>query len=58
MKTKTLGTAIVAVGLLIILHHLIVAGGLFDIADMWHHEFFGVILFTAGITMLITLHNN
>lgn len=58
MKTKTLGVIFTLVGLLIILHHFVISGRPFDIEDMLHHEFFEAILFTAGITMLITSHSN
>lgn len=58
MKTKTIGIILILAGLLIILHHIIISGRLFDIGDMLHHEFFEAILLTAGITMLITMHNN
>ena len=58
MKTKTLGVIFILVGLLIILHHFIIGGRLFDIEDMLHHEFFEAILLTAGITILITAHSN
>jgi hypothetical protein len=58
MKTRTLGIIFILVGLLIILHHVVISGRLFDIEDMLHHEFFEAILFTAGITILITAHSN
>jgi hypothetical protein len=58
MKTKTLGIIFIIVGLLIILHHIIISGRLFDIEDMLHHEFFEAMLLTAGITILITTHSN
>jgi len=58
MKTKTLGIILIIAGLLIILHHFVIGGKLFDIEDILHHEFFEAILFTAGITILITAHNN
>jgi hypothetical protein len=58
MKTKTFGIIFILFGLLLILHHVIITGRPFDIEDILHHEFFEAILFTAGITMLITAHNN
>jgi len=58
MKTKTIGIIFIVAGLLIILHHFVINGRPFDIEDMLHHEFFEAILFTAGITTLITMHSN
>jgi len=58
MKTKTLGIIFILLGLLIILHHVVINGRLFDVEDMLHHEFFKAILLTAGITILITAHYN
>jgi hypothetical protein len=58
MKTKTFGIIFILLGLLLILHHVIITGRPFDIEDIFHHEFFEAILFTAGITMLITAYNN
>jgi len=58
MKTKTLGIILILICLLITLHHFVINGRLFDIEDMLHHEFFEAILLTAGITILITAHNN
>lgn len=58
MKTKTIGIILILAGLLIILHHIVISGRPFDIEDMLHHEFFEAILFTAGITTLITTHDN
>jgi len=59
MKTKTVVAIIlILAGLLIILHHAVIGGRLFDIEDMLHHEFFEAILLTAGITILITSRNN
>jgi len=58
MKTKKLGIIFILVGLLIILHHFVISGRLFDVGDMLHHEFFEAIFLAAGITMLITSHNN
>jgi hypothetical protein len=58
MKTRISGIVFIIVGLLIILHHIVISGRLFDIQDILHHEFFEAIFLTAGITMLITIHNN
>ena len=58
MKTKTLGIIFILSSLLVILHHFVISGRLFDIEDILHHEFLEAILLTAGITILITAHNN
>jgi hypothetical protein len=58
MKTKAFGIIFILLGLLAIIHHFIINGRLFDIGDILHHEFFEAILLTAGITILITTHNN
>ncbi|MEM3153226.1 MAG: hypothetical protein QXU45_04160 [Candidatus Bathyarchaeia archaeon] len=52
-KTEAIGTFLIAVGLLLIIHHIIFWQRPFDLADMLHHEFFEAIFFTAGITLLI-----
>jgi len=49
-----LGFVFVMLGLLIVVHHILVSGRLFDLRDMLHHEFFEAILFTAGIVLLLT----
>jgi hypothetical protein len=48
-----IGAILVCLGALIIIHHVLICGRLFDLADMLHHEFFEAILLTAGITLLI-----
>ncbi len=55
-KTKgaILGFVFVLLGLLMVLHHLIISGRLFDVGDILHHEFFEAILLTAGIVLLLT----
>jgi len=50
---KVLGILLIVVGLLGVLHHYIVAGRLYDLADILHHEFFEAIFLTAGIVFLI-----
>ncbi|MEM3727737.1 MAG: hypothetical protein QXF75_00875 [Candidatus Bathyarchaeia archaeon] len=52
-KTEAIGAFLIAVGLLLIIHHIIFWQRPFDLADMLHHEFFEAIFFTAGITLLI-----
>jgi hypothetical protein len=46
------GLGFVLVGLLIVIHHFLISGRLFDLRDILHHEFFWVIFFTAGLTLL------
>jgi hypothetical protein len=53
-KATMLGAILVFVGLLLVVHHLLICGRLFDIRDMLHHEFFEAILLTAGIVLLLT----
>jgi hypothetical protein len=48
------GAVFVLVGVLIVVHHVVICGRLFDLRDMLHHEFFWAIAFTAGIVLLIT----
>jgi len=48
------GAVFVLVGLLIVVHHLLICGRLFDLGDILHHEFFEAICFTAGLTLLLT----
>jgi hypothetical protein len=57
MEQKTariLGFVLVLVGLLIVVHHVMICGRLFDVGDMIHHEFFEAIFFTAGIVFIFT----
>jgi hypothetical protein len=57
MELKTariLGFVLVLVGLLIVVHHVMICGRLFDVGDMIHHEFFEAIFFTAGIVFIFT----
>jgi hypothetical protein len=48
------GFVFVVLGLLIVVHHFLICGRLFDLRDMLHHEFFEAILLTAGTVLLIT----
>jgi uncharacterized membrane protein YidH (DUF202 family) len=52
-KTEAIGTLLITVGLLLIVHHIIFWQRPFDVADILHHEFFEAIFFTAGITLLV-----
>ncbi|PMB74220.1 hypothetical protein C0199_00610 [Candidatus Bathyarchaeota archaeon] len=52
-KTEVISAFLIAIGLLLIIHHLIFYQRLFDLADMLHHEFFEAIFFTAGVVLLI-----
>ncbi|MEM3640852.1 MAG: hypothetical protein QXH37_02875 [Candidatus Bathyarchaeia archaeon] len=53
-KTAKLGVFLIILGILLVIHHIVYWQRPFDIADMLHHEFFEAILFTAGITLLMT----
>ena len=53
-----IGAIFVCLGVLGIIHHVIICGRLFDVADMLHHEFFEAIALTAGIVLLITTKQN
>jgi hypothetical protein len=57
-KTETFGIFLIIIGTLMVLHHVCTSQRLFDIKDILHHEFFEAILFTAGITLLISSHLN
>ena len=50
---RNLGFVFVLAGLLMIVHHIIVSGRVFDLADVLHHEFFEAILLTAGVVLLL-----
>jgi hypothetical protein len=54
INARTLGFGFILVSLLILLHHLLVSGRLFDLGDILHHEFFEAIFFTAGLVLLLT----
>jgi hypothetical protein len=54
INARTLGLGFILVSLLILLHHLLVSGRLFDLGDILHHEFFEAIFFTAGLVLLLT----
>jgi hypothetical protein len=55
LKAQKLGIILVALGVLIIMHHTYVTGGRpFDIQDIFHHEFFEAIFITAGLVLLIS----
>jgi hypothetical protein len=54
---RTLGFVFMVAGLLIIVHHLIISGRIFDLADILHHEFFEAIFLTAGLVLVLTSLN-
>ncbi|MBS7620842.1 hypothetical protein KEJ32_01770 [Candidatus Bathyarchaeota archaeon] len=58
VKTEAISAFLIAIGLLLIIHHTIFRQRPFDLADMLHHEFFEAIFFTAGITLLIMAWSN
>ncbi len=53
LETRILGFTFVLAGILMVIHHVIISGRLFDIRDILHHEFFEAIAFTAGIVLLL-----
>ena len=52
MKQKIFAAILVLCGLVIVLHHFIVTGRLFDLRDILHHEFFAGVFLTAGLVLL------
>jgi len=52
MKQRIPAAILILSGLLIILHHFITTGRVFDIRDMLHHKFFEGVLFAAGLALL------
>jgi len=54
LNARTLGFVFILVGLLIVFHHFLVSGRVFDLGDMLHHEFFEAIFFTAGLVLVLT----
>lgn len=57
-KAETISVTLIIIGLFILLHHCIFWRRIVDLKDTLHHEFFEAILFTAGITLLISNHYN
>jgi hypothetical protein len=53
LNARTLGFVFILVGLLIVFHHFLVSGRVFDLEDMLHHEFFEAIFFTAGLVLVL-----
>ncbi len=54
LETRILGATFILAGILMVIHHVIVSGRLFDLWDILHHEFFEGIAFTAGIVLILT----
>lgn len=52
MKQRIFAAMLVLCGLVILLHHVIVTGRLFDLRDILHHEFFEGVFLTAGLVLL------
>ncbi len=57
-KMEAASAFLIALGALLIIHHIIFWQRPFDVGDMLHHEFFEAIFFTAGITLLIATRFN
>ncbi|MBX5321877.1 MAG: hypothetical protein QHH12_06380 [Candidatus Bathyarchaeota archaeon] len=56
-KAEVVGFFFIALGVALIVHHVLFWQRPFDIADMMHHEFFEAIFFTAGVTLLIAVRS-
>ncbi|MDG6222028.1 MAG: hypothetical protein IAX21_07950 [Candidatus Bathyarchaeota archaeon] len=54
LETRILGFTFIFAGILMVIHHFIISGRLFDLKDILHHEFFEAIAFTAGIVLILT----
>jgi len=55
MKMKNrgiVGVILILLGFLLVLHHLLSYERFFDLQDIFNHEFFEAILFTAGLVIL------
>jgi len=52
-KAEVLSFFLIALGVLLVIHHVVFWQRPFDVNDMMHHEFFEAIFFTAGLTLLI-----
>jgi predicted membrane protein len=57
-KMEAVSVFLIALGALLVIHHVIFWQRLFDVSDALHHEFFEAIFFTAGITLLIAKRLN
>jgi len=57
-RQERIGVMFIILGILLMLHHYIFWKKIYDIQDIAHHEFFEAILFTAGITLLLTYYVN
>lgn len=55
-KPKTIGVALILIGLFIMVHHYVLWRRIVDFEDILHHEFFEAIFLTAGIILLISNH--
>ena len=52
-KADILGFFLIALGVFLVIHHMVFWQRPFDVNDVMHHEFFEAIFFTAGLTLLI-----
>ena len=57
-EVTIVGFVFILLGFLTVIHHLLISGRLFDLGDIFYHEFFEAILFTAGIVLLLTARFN
>jgi hypothetical protein len=52
-KAEALSFFLIALGVFLVIHHVVFWQKPFDVNDIMHHEFFEAIFFTAGLTLLI-----
>ena len=55
MDRRRVGILVIAAAGLVAAHHVLVAGRLFDLADILHHEFFYASLAAFGLGVLWAL---
>jgi len=56
-KAEFLSFFLIALGVSLVIHHVVFWQRPFDVNDVMHHEFFEAIFFTAGLTLLIATHS-
>ncbi len=57
-KVEIIGTMLITIALLLILHHYVFWHRPADLSDVMHHEFFEAVFMTAGITLLVSHQYN
>lgn len=51
-RKRIVGVILVLIGLILILHHGLVYGLWFDLADPFGHDWYGVVLSVIGVIMI------